>query len=537
MRLSVEKLRERSQAAWARKRRWYPLHRECYTYAAPGLNPYDEGLDGVGAGSREGGGIGESLVDHLFDSTAVTDVKLLSNRIAQGAFPPGERYAEIHEGESFAPEEPSSTKTGRMLDELVDTVYGSLFASNFYLATHQMAFDAIVSGTAVMKMGGSEDPSRRLTFEATPQYTVALEPGPAGEVWGVYRKLWTTSEMVRARWPETRWRPPPTEDPMRRFTVLDCVYYHPMSGVWYYDVVTEREEGLERIWEEDLLLSPWAVWRWSLRSGEVQGRSPVMDALPDVKTANEVIRILLEAASIRSAGVYLYKDGSILNPNTVTFQSGELIPVGDPQNDVRALELSGDVNLAQLVLTDQRESVHRTMLAKNMPPVEAGIRSATEIVERVRQMLDALGEPLLRVGEEVGRPVLRYAVYELSRRGHLRNVAPAIPTDVDGNPLPLTMNGSDLQLRFVSPLANAQRLTDAETIVQWLNMCLSTVGPAATQAGVRVEDVPEVLAEKMGAPDRLVRAEDERAEQMAQAQQAGGAGPPGGAQPPMGAMQ
>src|SRR3546814_13099960 len=44
--------------------------------------------------------------------------------------------------------------------------------------------------------------------------------------------------------------------------------------------------------------TPFIAFRWLKAPGETYGRSPVMKALPDIKTANKVVELVLKNASI-----------------------------------------------------------------------------------------------------------------------------------------------------------------------------------------------------------------------------------------------
>ena len=48
---------------------------------------------------------------------------------------------------------------------------------------------------------------------------------------------------------------------------------------------------------------PFINFRWLKAPGEVYGRSPVMKALPDIKTANKVVELVLKNASTRVTGI------------------------------------------------------------------------------------------------------------------------------------------------------------------------------------------------------------------------------------------
>jgi len=49
--------------------------------------------------------------------------------------------------------------------------------------------------------------------------------------------------------------------------------------------------------------SPFINFRWLKAAGETYGRSPVMKSLPDIKTANKVVELILKNASIAVTGI------------------------------------------------------------------------------------------------------------------------------------------------------------------------------------------------------------------------------------------
>jgi len=59
-----------------------------------------------------------------------------------------------------------------------------------------------------------------------------------------------------------------------------------------------------------------------------------------------------------------------------------------------------------------------------------------------------------------------------------------------------------------------------DTLVKMLTMVAQTVGPEAMQFGMKVEDVPEYIAEKMGVSQSLIRNSQERAQLQQAAAQA-----------------
>jgi len=83
------------------------------------------------------------------------------------------------------------------------------------------------------------------------------------------------------------------DDPNFKITVIEAVL--PENGAHKYLAVTEDQtfdQGKSVLVSEgQFSQSPFINFRWLKAPGEIYGRSPVMKALPDIKTANKVCGI------------------------------------------------------------------------------------------------------------------------------------------------------------------------------------------------------------------------------------------------------
>ena len=60
--------------------------------------------------------------------------------------------------------------------------------------------------------------------------------------------------------------------------------------------------------------------------GQVYGRSPVMKALPDIKTANKVVELILKNTTIAVASIWQADDDGVLNLANIKLVPGTIIP-------------------------------------------------------------------------------------------------------------------------------------------------------------------------------------------------------------------
>ena len=516
-----EQVISRAKRAWERKRYWYGHIYECWMFAAPGMNPYFHGFE-PGEGSLTPG---VRRHQHLYDSTLPRAAERLPNRMVNDLFPRGEVWAPMKPGPLFSQGQLPEDQEMALLANVQERIYAAIHSSGLRMPLVMLAWDGCISGTGLMKVGISRDAATLLEFEAVNQAECAFEAGPNHQVWGFYRKLSLTAEWIRIYWPDAQGVPAadmddkPTEP--RRYKVHEATYYDSMSQMWYYDIIIEDlEQGNRRVYERDYLVSPWVVWRYALLPGEVQGRSPVMAALPSARTLNHAKRVRLESASLRVAGMFTYLNDSTFNPRTVRLRSGAFLQVGSDARDnptIRPLEVSGDVQLGELVAQEEKADI-REIMHDYPQPEPTPQMTAFEFSRRDAEAKQNRGHPYERMAEEVGRPLLRIITYLMSEAGLLPDLQAVQPPLPDGRPSPLLLDGSDVRVEFASPLAQAQRMEKANRTLMWVRQNMETVGPDAVHRAIRTEIVPTATGEDLDMDEELFRTEDEQ-EQMAQAAQ------------------
>ena len=93
--------------------------------------------------------------------------------------------------------------------------------------------------------------------------------------------------------------------------------------------------------------SPFISFRWVKGAGEIYGRSPVMTALPDIKTANKVVELILKNASIAVTGIWLADDDGVLNPANIKLVPGSIIPKAVGSSGLTPLQAPGRFDVSQ----------------------------------------------------------------------------------------------------------------------------------------------------------------------------------------------
>src|SRR6185503_12624376 len=131
---------------------------------------------------------------------------------------------------------------------------------------------------------------------------------------------------------------------------------------------------------------PFVTFRWIKGAGELYGRSPVMTALPDIKTANKVVELILKNASIAVTGIWLADDDGVLNPANIKLVPGSIIPKAVGSAGLTPLQAPGRFDVSQLVLDDLRARIRHALMADALGQIDAPKMTATEVLERSAEM-------------------------------------------------------------------------------------------------------------------------------------------------------
>ena len=500
MKMSAGALKKRYEAAWSRKENWRDLYEQCYIYGLPQRNLYDGYHEGKVGGRHKGA--------QVFDSTAVAGVQRFANRIQSGLFPPDKQWMDLQPGTDIPEEQKDVVREG--LQNYTEKFFTLLRQTNFDLAMGEFLMDLCV-GTGVMLIQPGDE-TNLITFQAIPQYMVALEEGPNGTVENVYRKVRVPAENIQRQWPDAqlpdKLKRIVEDKPQEPIDLQESTIITPEEGGYGYYLCYKDDSEADVLVYRKLTSSPWVVSRFMKVSGEIYGRGPMVQCLHDVMSLNKTVELLLKNASLNIAGVFTAIDDGVLNPQTIRVVPGAVIPVasnGGPRGpSLQPLPRSGDLQLTQLVLGDLRANVKKVLLDDSLPPDNMSARSATEIVERMKDLSTNLGSAFGRMITEAMIPMVRRSLQIMHENGLIT--------------LPLRVNGLEVKVVPVSPLAMAQNMDDVQDVMQWVSIA-SQLGPSGI-ATAKMDAISDYVADKIGVPMTLRTSDEERQEMEEIAQQA-----------------
>jgi len=501
---TVEQMLQSYEKAQAVRLNFEDLYDEIYEYCLP----QRQGFKNFSAGERKD--------DKIFDETAVVGIQEFASRLQSGLTPNFARWADFVTGQEVPEEEKDDVNNA--LDSVTDYVFEILQTSNFAQEIHECFID-LALGTAVLCVmeGDAVNPIR---FQSIPLPHVVLDTGPDGKVDHVYRERMMKNEDIPIAYPNGILTPQMAErisrSPETKSKILEVscrLYDDPNEEKYGYYVIDINEKAM--IMSEiytGVGSNPFIAFRWSKASGEVYGRGPALNALSAIKTCNLTIEMILENAQMAISGIYQIDDDGIINVDTINLVPGTVIPKAPNSQGLQPIRAAGSFDVANLILNDMRNNIKRALYNDMLGDPNRTPASATEVAERMADLSRKIGSAFGRLQSEMVQPLLQRVVYILQKQGRIE-----MPT----------VNGREVKIRSVSPLAQAQSNQDIVSLNRFLQTVSGSFGPEILNILISSEETALYLAKKFGVPDNLIRDADERqqlvqmAQQMQQQQQQG----------------
>lgn len=511
---TAKKYLERYSKAKGYRENFVPLFEECIEYTMPQRESfYDKA-----AGQRRD--------DKIFDETAVVGVQEFASRLQAGIVPNYARWADFVAGSEVPPDQRDQVNND--LDEVTEYVFEILQNSNFAQEVHESFMDlAIGTGVLCVEEGDALNP---IVFSAVPLPQVVVDTGPKGDIDHIYRERREIRfNQLEVLYPNGKFNGKVREK-MRgddTTTILEvvCRDYSKKNeeAFWHYAICMTTESVIHQKELSGIGSNPYIAYRWGQASGEKYGRGPLINALSSIKTTNLVVQFILENAQMQIAGIYQMEDDGVINPDTINLVPGTIIPKAMGSAGLQPINPAGRMDMSQLVLNDMRNNIKEALYNQMLGDPNRTPATATEIAERMADLSRKMGAAFGRLQAELVQPVLQRVVYILKKQGRIE--------------LPV-INGREVKVRSVSPLAQAQANEDISSIARFLELVGGVFGPEMMQLVVDPEQTAITLAKKFSVPDSLIRDEEQRkqiaaaAQQLAQMQQQQMSPPVEGSQTP-----
>jgi len=491
---SIESILKRYNKAIARKDLYRDMYESAYAIALPQRNLYSNQSEG------------SKKMQNVYDSTGMISVNGFANNMQNSLTPPFKRWVELKAGPAIPKEQ--RNEINEVLESVTEIAFEILNSSNFNTAVSEFYYDlAVGTGVLLVLPGNDYQP---INFVCVPIAQIALDDGPFGTVGCVYRTHEMSKRLMEQTWPDAKIQTLSDEDLDSKHKIVEASYQSE-TGTTFYDVILQATS--ERIVEREFSYNPWIVTRIAKIAGEVFGRGPLIQASPDLQMLNKVKELSLMHAQLNAFGIYTVADSDILNVDNITLNPGMFIPVsrnaGPNGPSIAPLPRAGDVNLQQFMVQELQTNIRQMLLDNKLPPDTGPVRSATEIMARIKQIKQITGPFFGRLMFEFVQPLWQ-AIISILLEKNLISLPPELSK----------IDSFFVRVKVLSPIAQEQALEDVENTVNAMQIVQSLGGEQALMMAYKMEDFGEWIGNKLGTPNVLIRSEEERKQIMMQAQQA-----------------
>ncbi len=481
---AVKRYLERHALLKARRSQWESHWQECMDYIIPRKSDV--------ISTRQPG---DRRNDDLFDTTAGHSNGLLSGALHGMLTSPTQQFFQLIMGDPALDED---EEVREWLQIVGDRMFVVMNNSNFQTEIHEIYIDLGAIGTACLYI--DENEKSVVHFSARAMKEIYLDEDSSGLVDTVHREFtWKPRQVVQEfgeknlhPWIVQKWKEGCDDD----WKIIHCV--HPKEDGDEETKSIHKYKSVYILVEQGYFLSkdgfrefPYAVPRWTKTSGEIYGRGPGMEMLPDIKMVNAMMETTLKGAQKAVDPPLAVQDDGVIG--RVRLTPGGLTVVR-PGLEKAVQPLIGDtrvdfgIEMVRLVQSQIRSGFYVDQLQlKDGPQM-----TAMEVTTRVEQMLRLMGPVIGRQYFEFLRPTIGRVYPIMARKGMFP-------------PAPAKLKGKAFDVRYSSLVARAQRMNEAQN----LSRGIAVIAPIANAMPEVMDNINGdkairyALGDLMGWPQRL----------------------------------
>lgn len=369
---------------------------------------------------------------------------------------------------------------------------------------------------------------RCLRYRSVPLSELVWALNHQGAVDTIHRKFKYTAKQAAQHWGEDKLpqavRNMLTKDKFEESEFLHCLRpnheYSPMS---YGDKGKKYESWYLHLGTESIIARgcfrtfPCAVGRYRVAPRESYGRGPAITCLPDIRTANEMVKTELRVGQKAADPPILLAEESVLsnfNQRPGANNYGMMTSDGKPL--AMPFESKANFEVSKEMLEGTRQVVRDTFLNTLFQIlVQNPNMTATEALLRAQEKGELIAPAMGRQQSEFLGPMIHRELDILQEAGQL-----------PPPPMEILRSGKGIRIEYTSPLARALRAEEGSSIMNTVQDMgvMAQLDPSVRQ----IMDLHEALremAEIRGCPAKILRSEEEVDQLMQhQADQANQAG-------------
>lgn len=401
--------------------------------------------------------VGEQRTDLIYDSTAIWANEQFASGLNGFVVPPTEIWFSYSTGVKELDAMPHVREWLQHAAQIVMAIFNSP-QSNFAGQIHEMFLDIGGFGTANMMIEERSTgfPIRYTTYPLAECY---IAEGPDGIVDTLYRVYSRTAKQIFQMYGDKVALPEQVtkaleKEPTKRFALVHAIQprlnYDSRKddalNMPFGSYVCMRDIAGVILEEKGYREFPVASSRWVLVSGEVYGRSPAINVLPDIKMVNAMQKTVLKGAQkVVDPPLQMPDEGFLmpvnLNPGALNFydtgglsKDDRISPILTGSNPILGLDM----------LDSRRDHIMRSFFLDLMQLLKNAEMTATEILQRTEDRMRLMAPMVTRFQHEALDNIIT-RTFQIARR---RGLIPEPPEEIEG-----------IDINYVSQVARAQKAT------------------------------------------------------------------------------
>ena len=450
----------------------------------------------------------------IFDATAIHASELLAASLHGMLTSSANRWFQLRYKENLLNE---SDEAKEWLEDSIDKMYLAFARSNFQQEVFEVYHDLICFGTACLMV--EEDENDIIRFSSRHIKEFYIQENKKGLVDTIYRRFKMPVQAAIdkfgfdnfSRSTQNLFKKEPFEEIELVHVVRPRTIYNERKedkkNMPFQSIYFEYGEG-HIINISGFKEMPYVVPRYLKASTEIYGRSPAMNALPDVKVLNKMVETALKAAAKQVDPPLLVPDDSMLSP--IRMSAGSLNYYRSGSRDrIEPLNIGQNTSVTLNQENQRREAIAKMFHIDQLMVTANRTMTATEVLQRNEEKMRILGPVMGRLQSELLQPMI-LRVFNIMLRNKLFQAAPEI------------LNNQEIDIEYVSPMALAQKGQELQSLMRGLELFAQIGQIAPVQDYIDENGLIKQIIRITGLPARMIKSDKQVAalrEQKAAAQQ------------------
>lgn len=465
---------------------------------------------------------GQQKNTHLYDNTGVQSNELLASHLHGMLTNPATIWFGLTTGDRALDRNP---EVASWLEESAHRMHRVMNESNFQTEVHSYYITLTSLCTSALLIEQDEVDVVRFTALHIKDY--CIEENHMGVVDRMYRcvkmkgheiidmfeKDGMITDEIKRKLMESK------EGQMKEWEVIHAIYPRvPVEKITtaempYYSQYVLME-GNHTLRAKKFQEFPGVVARWTKQAGEVYGRGPGTNALPELKTLNKMTEVVLKTAAKIMDPPLMLPDHGFMMPLKTRPGGLNFYRAGSAERIEKLPTADRNIDFGYQEMGDRRARVRQAFFADQLQLVQSPEMTATEVLQRTEEQMRLLGPMLGRQQIEFLRPLVNRVFAIMDRRGLFDEPPQALVEAANEGAF------VNLGVQYQSLIAKAQKASEGQTLDRFLGSVLNLAQAEPKMLdNIDFDEVVRKYGEILGTTQDIFRSPDEVSEMReAQAQ-------------------